>query len=420
MKNRILYIVILVSLLSCLTTNVENIEKPIIENVEIEVKDPIVPLLTESEILSQKVDHYIDQMSLEEKISQLFILDVRGYNKMDEVLETYLSSFKPGGVILFANNIVNNEQVVSLIKDIKSTSTIPLFISVDEEGGLVSRLGKNKSVDVTYLPPALTVGNKNNTELAFNTGKILGRELKALGFNMDMAPVADVNTNPNNPVIGNRTYSADPYIAGKMVTNIIKGFQEENMISVIKHFPGHGDTDTDTHDGTVVSPHNRERLEQIEFIPFKMGIESGVDAIMSAHVTMPGISSTPLPSTLNPEIMTGILREDLGFNGIIMTDAMDMGAITNNFTSGEAAILAIKAGVDMLLIPLKPIEAFNKLLFEVENGNIDISRIEESVKRIITLKMKRNLIDNNDESEDIYTVQQDPNHQKLIKTIFTK
>ncbi|MGL1893408.1 MAG: glycoside hydrolase family 3 protein [Spirochaetaceae bacterium] len=421
MKFKLLAIFITFFIFSCATIDDVVVEPPIIvapiEKIDIV---PIEEPPTEEELLNIRLNSILEDMTLEEKIGQLFIFHIRGYQSVDSNLLSFIKTYKPGGIILFANNINSNSQVLKLVKDLQDSSNIPLFIGVDEEGGIVSRLGKNKNVSVTHLPPALTVGNKNNPLLAYYSGKILGRELSAFGINMDMAPVADVNTNPGNPVIGNRTYSADPHIAGEMVVNVIKGFQEENVISVIKHFPGHGDTNTDSHLGTVISPHGRERLNQIEFIPFIMGIEAGVDAIMTAHMNMPGISTAPLPSTLNPEIITGILRDDLGFNGIIMTDALDMGAITNNFTSSEAVILAIKAGIDMLLIPNNQPNAYKALLSSVQNDEISIDRINESVLRVIKVKLTRGILDSDIILEDLEKIKNDPVHQKLIDSIFSK
>ncbi len=420
LKIRILYISLSIFLFSCITTN----EIPVIsedntESGEINIPTEIPTPLTKEEKNEEFVQNFLKNMSLEEKIGQLFIFQIRGYTKIDNSLKDFLSIYKPGGVILFANNIQDNIQVLKLNSDLQNISSIPMFIGVDEEGGIVSRLGKAKNVNVTHLPPALTVGNKNNPVLAYNSGKILGRELTALGFNMDMAPVADVNTNPQNPIIGNRTYSANQHIAGEMVVNVIKGMQEENLISVIKHFPGHGDTTTDTHKGTVVSPHNRERLDQIEFVPFKRGIDAGVDVIMTAHMNMPGISTTPLPATLNPEIITGILREDLGFNGIVITDALDMGAIINNFSSGEAAVLGIKAGIDILLIPFNQKEAFISLLESVKTNSISKSRIDESVLRVLRLKQKYGILDSSRVVPmDIMDIKNDPEHKILIDSIF--
>jgi len=330
--------------------NPEDIENPPLSpadvlNVHTAIKRPEGGEQTEEEILRT----IMKTMSLKEKIGQLFILQIR-YNgdgsprrEVDEDLNLFLNDFKPGGIILFRENIVDNQQVESLISNLQIFSRIPLFISVDEEGGLVSRLGKVPEVNVTLLPPALSIGNKNNSELAYNAGLVLGRELRALGVNMDMAPVADVNTNPENPVIGNRAYSSDPQTAGKMVTEVIRGFHKYDIASVIKHFPGHGDTSFDTHVGTVVLPFNRDRLDTVEFIPFELGIEAGTDAIMTAHIVMSGISSLPLPATLNPEIITGIIREEFGFDGLVISDALEMGAIRENYTPEESAVAGIKA-----------------------------------------------------------------------------
>lgn len=421
MKNRIIYILLLAATLySCRTT--ANTPEKTEEIPELPAKDTGIEQIkepTEFEI----VEDIINSMTLEEKIGQLFIFQIRNNSngnplkKVDKNLISFLTKYKPGGIILFSHNVDNNEQVIQLVDDLQKVSDIPLFIGVDEEGGLVSRLGKEPDVDVTHLPPALKVGNKNNPELALNSGLILGRELSSLGINMDMAPVADVNTNPSNPVIGNRTYSSDPETAGIMVSNVIEGLHRHNVISIIKHFPGHGDTSLDTHEGTVISPHSRERLEEIEFVPFRYGIDAGVDAIMTAHIVMSGVSDSTLPATLNHEIITGIIRDDLGFDGIIITDALDMGAISKNYGSDETAILGIKAGIDILLIPNNQPKAYNALLNSVINEDISIERIEESLRRILLLKHRRGILQGNTKKESITDVISDPYHIELKKTV---
>lgn len=377
---------------------------------------------TEKEILYS----IIKTMTLEEKIGQLFILQIR-YNpdgsprrQVDDNLRRYLGKFKPGGIILFRENIVDNNQVETLISKLQSNSRIPLFISVDEEGGAVSRLGKAQKVDVTLLPPALSIGDKKNPELAYNAGLALGRELRAIGINMDMAPVADVNTNPQNPVIGNRAYSSDPRIAGEMVAEVIRGFHEYDIVSVIKHFPGHGDTSFDTHVGTVVLPFKRERLDSVEFIPFEYGIRAGTDAIMTAHIIMSGISSSTLPATLNPEIITGIIREDFGFDGLVISDALEMGAISGNYTAGDAAVAGIKAGLDILLMPEDNAAAYKALLKSVQSGELSEKRIDESVYRILRTKYERKILFPNTPGESIEDVKNDPAHQTLINTFSDK
>ena len=373
---------------------------------------------TEEEILHS----IMKNMSLREKIGQLFILQIR-YNrdgsprrKVDDELNLFLREFEPGGIILFRENIVDNRQVESLISNLQGLSRIPLFISVDEEGGPVSRLGKAPKVDVTLLPPAFSIGSTKDSGLAYNAGLVLGRELRALGVNMDMAPVADVNTNPENPVIGNRAYSSDPLIAGEMVAGVIHGFHKYNIISVIKHFPGHGDTSLDTHAGTVVLPFNRNRLDSIEFLPFRFGIEAGTDAIMTAHIVMSGISSLPLPATLNPEIVTGIIRQELRFDGLVISDALNMGAISGKYTAGESAVAGIKAGLDILLMPEDRISAFEALVNAVQHGEISEKRIDESVYRILRTKYDRKILFPDSLEETIEDVHEDPDHQVLIQS----
>lgn len=418
MKIKIIFILFAILLYSCRTTS--DIE-PIIEDPEVDnvIKDIITKEPTLEEIINKKIKN----MSLEEKVGQVFIFHIRkdSFGRditliNDESIDL-IRNFYPGGIILFSENVRNNKQVESLVRDLQSYSKIPLFIGVDEEGGVVSRLGKEKFVDVTHLPSALSIGNRGDIKLAYNSGKILGRELASLGINMDMAPIADVNTNPNNPVIGNRTYSSNPHIAGDMVSSFIEGLHEHNVVSIIKHFPGHGDTSLDTHLGSVVSPHGKERLEQIEFIPFIKGIEAGTDAIMSAHIIMPGISASPLPSTLNPDIITGIIREEMEFNGLIITDALDMGAISHNFSSSDAAILGFKAGIDILLMPLHQKEAYTALLEAVKSGVITENRLDESIYRILKVKYKRNIMNKTTRIESINQVKNDPEHQKLINSI---
>jgi len=417
LNRTLLYIIFSLFLISCKTVEiVESNPEEIIEVDELhEVKEIIPEKITPIPV--DEIQSLIDSMSLEEKIGQLFMLEIRGNTVINSELELIIKKYKPGGIILFSNNIINNNQIESLITGLQNTSDIPLFISVDEEGGLVSRLGKPKEVDVTYLPPALTIGNTGDERLAYNAGQILGRELSSLGFNMDMAPIADVNTNPQNPVIGNRTFSEKPEVAAKMVVEFMDGMEKYGVIPVLKHFPGHGDTSSDSHLGTVVSPHSLERLEQIEFIPFIAGINNDAKVIMTAHIMMPGISSLPLPSTLNHDIITGILREKLKFNGVIITDAMDMGAITLNFNSKESALLGIEAGVDMLLIPNNLSEAYNGLLNAVKNNQIKENRINESLYRILHLKSISGILNNKNKHENIIDVKNDPDHQNLISTI---
>lgn len=371
------------------------------------------------------LETYINNMTIEQKVGQLFIMDIRRDFEGKKVLEKnnyvdyVIDNFHPGGLILFSENISATEQVVNLIEESQIRSSTPLFIAVDEEGGLVARLGKEKNIPTTHLPEAWYIGQTGDTQLAYFSGKILGRELASLGFNMNMAPVADVNTNPQNPVIGKRTYSGDAFEAAAMVTEAVRGLQEHNISAVIKHFPGHGDTSGDTHLGSVISPHNMERLEQIEFIPFIAGIDARVDAIMTAHVILPKISGDYTPATMSYDIITGLIRNKLQYDGLVITDAMDMGAIINNWSSEEAAILAIKAGVDIILIPHSKKRAFDAVLQAVLTGEISEERINESVRRILLVKNKRGLFDMTREREDLEDVINSFEHKTMKQTIFS-
>nr|MDA3811498.1 glycoside hydrolase family 3 protein [Spirochaetaceae bacterium] len=378
----------------------------------------------EKDLLEIEVERILNNMTIEEKIGQLFIIAVRNsFNNTrmlhaDEYMRNIINVYKPGGIILFTVNFDTPEQTRDLIRETQLMSEIPLFFAVDEEGGNVARLGNSERMSVTLIPPAAVIGRTNKTEYAAMASKVISSELKALGFNMNMAPVADVNTNIHNQVIGNRTYSQDPFEAGKMVAAVTEAMNEENMISVLKHFPGHGDTDADTHVGEVILNHNKERLERIEFIPFKMGISAGADAIMIAHIKVPLVSLSDLPATMSSVLLQDILRDELGFNGIIITDAMDMGAIKNNWSADEAAINAFIAGVDIILMPTSLKKATEGIGKALDNKVISLERINESVRRILRVKIKRGLFSKkNRGSDDLKSILGSEDHKNIIKTI---
>lgn len=346
------------------------------------------------------INSLVASMTLEEKIGQLFIVafrkDEKGNNlyTMDEHVKNQIEKFKIGGVILFSENISTREQTSNLIKSMQSVSKIPLFISVDEEGGRISRLGNNPEMGVTKLPSAKEIGDTNDPDFAYRLGKKLGSELLSFGFNMNFAPVADVNTNPKNPVIGDRAFSSDPKIAGIMVEQFVKGMQEENISSVLKHFPGHGDASKDSHKGAVVIEHGIERLKGIEFVPFKKGISAGADAIMTAHIILPEIEPDNLPATLSNKILTDLLRKELHYDGLIITDALEMQAIKKHWPCDKASIMAFKAGADILLMPDSLEKAYNAILNAAVNGDITEDRIDKSVYRILKVKYKRGVLKN--------------------------
>ncbi|SFS44181.1 beta-N-acetylhexosaminidase [Marininema halotolerans] len=344
------------------------------------------------------IDKTIDRMTLKEKVGQLFIVGFHNEEQpayeMNQQAKRLIQQKHVGGIILFDRNISSPQQVGKLDNQLQETarassSGIPLFISVDQEGGVVARLKKG----VTLFPGNMTLGATRDEKLAYQSGKVMGQELRAMGINMNFAPSLDINNRPSNPIIGVRSYGSDPALVTTMGIAQMKGFQAGNVLSAIKHFPGHGNTSTDSHIGlpTVDQPYSR--LDQVELVPFKAAIKEGADVIMSAHITFPAIDSTPgLPGTLSKKVLTGLLRERLGYQGVIVTDDMEMGAIVKNFGAADATVRAVKAGADLILIShdLKRQEqSIDAVIDAVHKGTISEKRIDASLRRILNLKAKR-------------------------------
>lgn len=387
------------------------------------------PLPTAGNLEDQQlktVDDLINSMTLEEKVGQIFIVAFREdssshpITSLDATTKQQIHDFNPGGVVLFSENIDTIPQTQKLIKDMQENSKIPMFIAVDEEGGRISRIGNNPKIHSTKIPSANIIGLADDPELAYQAGTVLGKELSSLGFNMNFAPVADVNTNPQNPVIGDRAYGSDPYNVGSIVQEISKGMQDQGVCSVLKHFPGHGDTSLDSHHGQVVINHDIERIRQIELIPFEKGIQSGADGVMTAHIMLPNIIGEDLPSTLSGEILTGLLRKELGHEKLIITDAMNMKAISSYWSSSEAAVMAFMAGADIILMPSSLGEAYNGVLEAVKNGQITEERLNESLQRILTVKFQRNIIGNRKSALDPEIVLGCREHQYIVEKIEQK
>ncbi|MCH5278193.1 MAG: glycoside hydrolase family 3 protein [Christensenellaceae bacterium] len=341
----------------------------------------------------------LNSMSIEEKIYQLFIVtpeqlcDVSGtVTQAEPAAQTALQRHPVGGVSFFSGNIQTPEQITRLIEDLQASSRLGLFIAVDEEGGIVARLGNNPKMGTTVFPPMGRIGASGDTENALNVGLTIGNELRQFGFNLNFAPVADVNSNPNNPVIANRSFSSNPQIAANMVAACVSGFKESGVLCTLKHFPGHGDTETDSHYGVASSNKTIEELWNCEFLPFQYGIAAGADMIMIGHISLPNVIGNDTPASLSYEITTGILREQLGFDGLIITDSMVMEAITNRFSSVDAAVQAIQAGADIILMPANIGDAVNGILDAVKSGELTEKRIDESVYRILYTKLAHGII----------------------------
>lgn len=333
-----------------------------------------------------KIKEKIDSMTLEQKIGQLFIVGFEGDIINDEIIDL-VNNQEVGGLIYFSRNVVDSNQIITLnneIKDIKKD--IPLFISVDEEGGVVSRVPD----EFLKLPSSGYIGKFDDENLSYNIGSIISKELKSLGFNMDFAPVLDIDSNPNNTVIGERAFGNNADIVSKLGIKTMEGLRDGGIIPIVKHFPGHGDTDIDSHYGLPIVTKTLEELNNLEFIPFKNAIENGADVVMVSSIILSSIDSE-YPATMSKKVTTDILRNKLNFDGVIATDDMTMGAIMDNYNLTDAVIMAINAGNDLILVChgyddiIKSISAVKDA---VSSNIISEERIDESVYRILKLKEK--------------------------------
>lgn len=342
---------------------------------------------------NKEIKSRLKKMTIDEKIGQLIIAGFDGTTVNDELRSLILEKYV-GGVILFSKNVESASQVVALnneIKEINKVNKSPIFISVDEEGGLVSRMPS----EFKDIPTNSDIAKYDDEDLSYNIGKVIGEEISSLGFNMDFAPVLDINSNPNNPVIGDRSFGDNEAIVSKLGIATMKGLKDSNVIASVKHFPGHGDTSVDSHVGLPVVEHDLERLKSFELVPFKKAIDAGADMVMVSHIMLPKIDEKE-PATLSKTIITDILRKDMNYNGVVVTDDMTMGAIINNYDIGEAAVKSINAGVDIVMVchqyenVIKVIDAIKEA---VKNGTITEERLDKSVERILKLKDKYNIKD---------------------------
>lgn len=327
-------------------------------------------------------------MTLQQKIGQLLIIGFDG-TEINEHVKRAIRDYNVGNIILFKRNFKSPKQFYNLNKELQNLalkeSGIPLFIALDQEGGMVTRITNG----ATFFPGNMALSAGGNEEDAYLYGRYLGEELKALGINLNLAPVLDVNNNKNNPVIGVRSYGEDPVRVSNLGTAYIKGLQENGIIATAKHFPGHGDTEIDSHSALSSVNHNKDRLESIELYPFREAIRNGIKAIMSAHIMFPAYEKRRLPATLSSKILIDLLRNELEFKGLIITDCMEMKAIDNYFGTIEAAAMSVNAGADMICISHteeKQLKSLNRIKEKIKNGEINEKRIDESVKRIIEFK----------------------------------
>ncbi len=323
-------------------------------------------------------------MTLREKVGQLFMVGFDGIELSPE-LRSWLQAYKPGGIILFTRNLVDAHQIAHLTNALQELApSSPFLMAIDQEGGRVSRLPS----DFTIFPPAATVAGCGSSNFAYQAAAVTAQELRAVGFNMNMAPVLDVNTNPLNPIIGDRAFSADPKRVCTLGNATISGLHDHGVIACGKHFPGHGETTKDSHKELPVVKLPKERLEKIELQPFRSAIAHGLMTMMSAHIHYPALDDT-VPATLSYKVMTTLLRDELGFTGLILSDDLEMSAIAEHSSMGEAAVRSIQAGIDLILIchqQTRQAEAIEAVEQAVTSGDISMNRLEASLSRIDSLK----------------------------------
>lgn len=346
------------------------------------------------ETIDEKVNRIVASMTLEEKVCQMFIVAPEPFTGEGNVtaagerMKECINSYPVGGIIYFANNIVNEGQVTSLLADIQSYSQarigLPMFMCIDEEGGRVARIANNSAFNVEKFPDMSYI---NGEIQAYHVGDTIGAYLSKYGFNVDFAPVADVITEPENKVIGTRSFGTDANTVGKMALSVAKGLGSHGVLASYKHFPGHGATVGDTHEGFAYTNKTLEELMANELLPFKSAADNGIAMVMAAHISAPNIIGDNTPCSLSYKMVTEVLKERLGYRGLIVTDALNMGAIANNYSAADASVMAVKAGNDLLLMPKDFQAALEAIVREVKNGNISEERIDESVRKIVRAKL---------------------------------
>lgn len=350
---------------------------------------PALPAEARAQRAAPDIAALMQRMTPAEKAAQLIMPWLSGnFTAFDdpgfERIVTLVDSLRIGGIVI---SVGPPTEIAARLNHLQRRARIPLLVASDFEGGTAFRVAGG-----TAFPTNMGVGAGGKEADAWQMGRIIAEEARALGVHLTFSPVADVNNNPANPIINTRSFGGDPRQVARLVEAQIRGSQENGLLATAKHFPGHGDTGTDTHLALPAIEADWQRLDTLELVPFRAAIRAGVAAVMSAHITVPGLDSgRSRPATMVPEILTGILRDSLGFKGLIITDALDMGAVVNSYGAGEAAVSALLAGSDILLMPTDPVAAVQAVVAAVQDGRITPARLDSSVRRILTLKARLGL-----------------------------
>ncbi len=341
----------------------------------------ITTKVTKYNITEDKIETQVAKLTLDEKIGQMLIIDYRK-DKVDQKLNNILTTVKPGGFIFFSENITTYKKTTTMINSIKDSATIPMFLGIDEEGGRIDRFKDIKDYSYEKIPPMSEIKDE---QTAYKAGTKIAKILKDFNLNMDFAPVIDVYSNPNNKVIGNRSFGSDPYLVAKLGTSLAQGLKDNNIIPVFKHYPGHGNTKTDSHLALPIVNKTKEELLKSDLIPFKE-VANNAEAIMVGHLAVPKITNNNIPASLS-KTMINILTQDLNFNNLIITDALNMKAL-DNYTDKEKYELAINAGANILLMPNDPIKAIELIKQSLKEKKISEEQINNSVYKILKTKNK--------------------------------
>lgn len=344
--------------------------------------------------IEEKVNYKMDNLSIDEKIAQMLIVYYIG-DEYDENLSNIIKEVKPGGFILMSDNITTYDRTLNFVKGMQNDSDIPMIISTDEEGGSVQRIKGIRDISVTDIPYMYYLGQTKDKNLAYKVGEIIANELRTIGVNLTYAPVMDIYSNPNNTVIGKRSFGSDPNTVYDMATSLKNGIEDNLVNTCIKHFPGHGDTETDSHFETPIINKTLDELENSDLLPFIKSIND-TNMIMVGHIALPKITNSSIPASLSKEIVTDILKNKYNYRGLVITDALNMRSLTNNYSDKEIYTMAINAGVDLLLMPNGSKNAIKYIKEAIDDEEIDINTINESVRKILTYKysnIKENYLD---------------------------
>lgn len=363
-------------------------------------------------------------LSLEEQIGQLLMVGFPGTTPTPELIKL-LQQYHVGNIIFFSRNAQEARQIYELTEQLQQIAreadqAYPLLIAIDQENGMVQRLG----ADATILPGNMALGAVGSEQSAYDVALTAGQELAVLGINLNLAPVVDVNNNPANPVIGVRSFGEAPLAVARLANAELRGYHDAGIAACVKHFPGHGDTATDSHLAMPTVPYTMERLEQIELVPFKSAIANGTDVVMTAHIYFPALmGSMQLPATLSPAVISGLLRKQLGFTGLIMTDCLEMSAVSETVGVGKGAVLALQAGNDLILIShrydrqLAGIEAIKAAVLD---GKISREQLLQSVERVLQLKERLQSAARKPSLEQALAEVGSEAHQQLSRQIYER